>query len=71
MEISHPTAVDFWWKLSNPELPVHLKIHDVISYYKFTLRLAHTLQLIQTLTVQKSVLAWEMSDMLSQLVYEN
>lgn len=71
MEISHLAAVDFWWKLSKPELPVHLKIHDVISYYKFTLRLAYTLQLIQTLTVQKPVLAQQMSDVLSQLVCES
>lgn len=46
METSHLTAVDFWWKLSNPELPMHLKIYDVISYYKFPLKLAYTLQLI-------------------------
>lgn len=25
METSHPTAVGFWWKVSNPELPMHFE----------------------------------------------
>lgn len=62
MKTTHPTAVGFFWKVDDPVLPMHWKsmVPSVIK-----IRSEPGLDLILTLTVQKSVLTWEMSDLLS------
>lgn len=60
MEMTHPTG--FCWKADYPVLPMNWKymVSSVIKIHSET-----GLDLILSLAVQKSVLTWEMSDLLS------